>query len=72
VKKVTGFARIEMKALSNGKSHIYPVKEENASWKTITIERVAVKRGKVKIGFHSEGTANAFCYVDDMTLVKIK
>ncbi|HEX7906014.1 MAG TPA: family 43 glycosylhydrolase [Chitinophagaceae bacterium] len=72
VKNSSGFAKLEMYAVSNGKTRFYSIKKENESWKTITIERVPVKRGKLEIGFLAEGMANAFCYVDDVSLVKTK
>jgi hypothetical protein len=72
VKNSSGFAKIEMYVESNGKSKSYTIKDENTSWKTITIERVHVKGGNVVIGFFAEGTAHAFCYVDDVTFVKTK
>jgi hypothetical protein len=72
VRNSSGFTKLEMYALSNDKTLTYSIKEENAAWKTISIERIAVKGGKVEIGFNAEAAANAFCYVDDVTLVKIK
>lgn len=72
LKNSSGFAKLEMYTVSDGKIRFFTVKEENASWKTIAIERVAVKGGKAEIGFLAEGTANSFCYVDDVTLVKTK
>lgn len=72
VKNSSGFAKLEMYAVSNGKNSSCNFKEENATWKTITIKRVLVKAGKVEIGFVAEAVANAFCYVDDVTFVKIK
>ncbi|MBK8090326.1 MAG: family 43 glycosylhydrolase [Chitinophagaceae bacterium] len=72
VKSSSGFTKFEMYAVSDGKIRFFTVKEENASWKTITIERVPVKGGKVEIGFLAEGTANSFCYVDDISLVKTR
>ena len=72
VKNSSGFAKLEMYALSNNKDRMYSIIEENASWKTISIERIAVKGGKVEIGFRAAGVANAFCYVDDISLVKSK
>lgn len=68
----SGFKKLEMYAVSNGKALMYAVKEENASWKTISINRIAVKGGKVVIGFEAEAAADAFCYVDDVILVKTK
>lgn len=72
VKNSIGFTKLQMFAESNGKMQLYPIVEENTSWKTITIAGVMVKSGKVEIGFVAEGAANAFCYVDDVTFVKIK
>ncbi len=72
VKSSSGFTKLEMYAVSDGKIRFFTVKEENTSWKTITIERVPVKGGKVDIGFLAEGTANSFCYVDDISLVKTR
>jgi Glycosyl hydrolases family 43 len=71
IRNSSGFDKLEMYAVGNG-SRIYPVKKENQSWKTISIERIAVKGGKVEIGFLAEGAANAFFYVDDVSLVKTK
>ncbi|WP_240670962.1 family 43 glycosylhydrolase [Lacibacter luteus] len=72
VKNSSGFTVLNMYAQSNEKVRFYSIKEENANWKTITIERVLVKGGKVEIGFVAEGAANAFCYVDDVMLVRAK
>ncbi len=72
VRNSNGFSKLEMFALSNGVEQHYNVKDENAAWKTISIEGVFIKNGKVEIGFLAEGTANAFCYVDDVALVKTK
>jgi hypothetical protein len=46
------------------------IEDENPSWKTIRIADVLVKNSKITIGFYANGTANAFCLVDDVTLVK--
>ena len=59
-----------MYALSNGKRLIYNLKEENPSWATITIKNIPVKAGKIEIGFLADGTANASCQIDDVSLVK--
>ena len=65
-----GFGNLEMYALCNDNKFKYSIKEENTSWKTISITNIDVKGGKVEIGFLAEGTANAFCHIDDATLVK--
>ena len=61
-----------MYATSKDKVHTYSIKEENAIWKTIKIEHITIRDGKVEIGFVAEGAANSFCYVDDISLVKSK
>jgi hypothetical protein len=48
----------------------YSIKE-NASWITISIDKIPVVHGKIEIGFRAEGAANAYCYVDDVSLVKM-
>lgn len=72
VKNSSGFNKLDMYAVSNGKALTYSFKEENAAWKTITIERIAIKGGKIDIGFLAQGNANSFCYVDDVLLVRKK
>lgn len=72
IKNSEGFANLEMYVVSNGKKLQYAIKEKNDSWKTITITNIPVKGGKAEVGFLAEGKANAFCYVDDVSLVKIK
>lgn len=70
VRNSAGFARLEMYAGSKDKSLKYSIKNENEAWKTIEIKRIAVKGGRVEVGFWAEGAADAFCYVDDVSLVK--
>ena len=72
VKNSSGFSQLEMYAESNGRSFTKNMEAESSSWKTISIERIAVRYGKVEIGFLSTGTANAFCYIDDVSLIKMK
>jgi hypothetical protein len=72
IKNSSGFNKLQMYAVSAGKSFSYNIDAENASWKTISIQLIAVKGGKLEIGFNAEAVANAFCYVDDVSLVKMK
>lgn len=72
VKNSSGFSKMEMYAVSNGKRLKYDLKEESAVWKTARIDRIQVKDGKVEIGFGVEAAAHAFCNVDDVTLVRTK
>jgi hypothetical protein len=70
VQNSSGFTKLEMYAQSNGKTLTNSFKNENISWQTITIKDILVKGGKADIGFSAEGSANAFCHIDDITLVK--
>lgn len=70
VKNSNGFTNLEMYALSKGKTFKYDIKDENATWKTITINNITINDGKVEVGFIADGTANSYCYVDDVSLVR--
>lgn len=70
VKNSSGFTRLDMYAVSNGKMLTHRITAENADWKTIELENILVRDGKVEIGFVAHGEANAACYVDDVSLVK--
>jgi len=72
IKNSNDFTNLEMYAQSNGKTLSSLIKNENPDWKTIVIKNIAVKAGKAEVGFRAEGNANAFCFVDDVTLVKSK
>ena len=72
VKNSSGFSKLEMYTVSNGKLLTYGIVEENTTWKTIKIEHLSVKDGRVEIGFLAEGGANALCCVDDISLLKVQ
>ncbi len=63
--------RLEMFAKSNGKTFKFSIEGENTTWKTIKIENIKIENGQVDIGFIADGSANAFCYIDDVALVKM-
>lgn len=70
VKNSYGFANLEMYAVSGDETFKYSIKEENTTWKTISITNVIINAGKVEISFLAEGSANASCQIDDVALVK--
>ncbi|WP_202020447.1 family 43 glycosylhydrolase [Mucilaginibacter mali] len=70
VKNSAGFATLDMYAESKGKAMKYSIKGENAAWQTITLAHIPVKGGKVEVGFFADGAAKAFCWVDDVGLVR--
>lgn len=69
-KNSSGFSKLEMYAESGGSIFKYSIQNENSLWQTFTVRNIAVKGGKVEIGFLAEATANAFCDIDDVSLVK--
>jgi hypothetical protein len=72
VKNSSGFSKLEMYAESDGKFNNFNFAAASPEWKTIFIDRIKVKGGKIEIGFVAEGSANAFCFIDDVSLVKTK
>ncbi|MEO5910396.1 MAG: family 43 glycosylhydrolase [Pelobium sp.] len=69
IKNSNGFSKLALYANSHGKTFSLNVKEANESWKTIQLDHIKIVDGKVEIGFIAKGEANAFCDVDDITLV---
>lgn len=72
VRNSVGFGKLDMYAFSNGQRFVFSINGETTTWKTIKLERINVKNGKVEIGFLAEGNANAYCYVDDVELIKVQ
>lgn len=70
VKNSKGFNKLQMYAMSNNKTNVYTISGENSDWISISIDHVEVKGGMAEIGFIADGKAHAFCYVDDVMLVK--
>jgi hypothetical protein len=72
VKNSNGFSKLKMYADGIGGHRSFNIETANISWKKISIEHTPVKDGKLEIGFLVEAAANAFCYVDDVSLVREK
>jgi hypothetical protein len=70
IKNSGNFANLEMYATSDSKTLKYSVSKENTAWKTIIIENIMIENEMIVIGFLADGSANAFCYVDDISLLK--
>ena len=71
IRSSPGFDQLEMYAESNGKVSKCKIKKENSEWQTNSLN-IAVSDGKIEIGFVANGAANAFCYVDDVSLIRLK
>ncbi|GAB3573924.1 family 43 glycosylhydrolase [Spirosoma luteolum] len=66
------FTKLVMYATTNGKTVSYPIETANADWLSIRLESVDIRQGEVEIGFLADGMPGAFCYVDDVTLVRAR
>lgn len=69
IKNTQGFDELVMYAKSDNDTFSLKITEENSVWKTIRIQNISIKKGKVEIGFLATATANSFCTIDDLTLV---
>ncbi len=70
IKNSSGFAKLQIYAEGKGGNFTANIGKANDTWTTVTIKNISVRAGKVEIGFLAEGEANAFCYVDDVSLIK--
>lgn len=70
VRNSLGFSKLQIYAKSVGKIFADDIKKENPEWQTIQLKHIKVKNGEVEIGFLADGKANAFCLVDDVSLIK--
>lgn len=71
VKHSYGFKELKMYATSNEKLLTYSLRQNNAAeWQKIELKNIPVRNGKVEIGFLVEGNAKAYCYIDDVNLVR--
>ena len=70
LKNSEGFERFEMYAQCGEKRYTCRVKKASPTWRTIEIERVRVRGGKVEIGFRAKAVAGAWACVDDVTFVR--
>jgi hypothetical protein len=39
-------------------------------WEEVQLRHIPIKNGQVEIGVEADGTAGAFCYIDDIRLVR--
>ncbi|MDO3695559.1 family 43 glycosylhydrolase [Wenyingzhuangia sp. chi5] len=70
VKHSDGFQNLEMYAKSGKKNYKFSIKKQT-DWSTISIKDIKVTDNKIEIGFIADGKANAYCLVDDVSLVKM-
>jgi hypothetical protein len=71
-KRSSGFGDLYMYASSNGKEYKQKLSKADENWNNITVPNISIKNGHVEIGFFANGKANAYCYIDDVTLIRSK
>ncbi|WP_294185822.1 hypothetical protein [uncultured Sphingobacterium sp.] len=71
-KRGSGFEDLYMYALSDGKAYKKKLSKADQHWSDITLANISIKNGRVEIGFMASGKANAYCYIDDVTLIRSK
>ncbi len=68
IKNSPGFRKLELYVL--GQSRQFQTIGSCPEWTTITLKNVQVRNGKIEIGIYAAGEANAFCLMDDLSLVR--
>jgi hypothetical protein len=71
-KRGSGFEDLYMYALSDGKAYKQKLSKVDQHWRNITLANISIKNGRVEIGFMARGKANAYCHIDDVTLIRSK
>ena len=64
------FNELYMYAKSGGETFKADITDADSKWHAYTIEGVEVKGGTVEVGFYADGSANVWCHIDDVTLVR--
>lgn len=70
IKNSPGFTHLSMYAKIKNRMFKQDIKDAHITWTNIRIKGIPVKDSSVEIGFLAEGTKAAFCYVDDVVMVK--
>lgn len=70
IKNTANFDELTMYAESGDITEELPIEEANASFTEFTLSDITVSENKVEIGFVARGKANAYAYIDDVTLVR--
>lgn len=62
------FQQLELFAVSKGKRYSTKIEGENKNWRSIRLEKIKVKGGKLEIGLMADAEAGAVCLLDDVEL----
>ena len=69
VKASTTFNELYMYAKSGDETFKADITDTDTQWHAYSIENVTVKDGAVEVGFYADGAANAWCHIDDVSLI---
>jgi len=72
VKVSAGISNVQMYAESGGKRRTQVHVGWGDDWMSVVLIKIPIKKGKAEIGFYVSGLADAFCYIDDVSLVREK
>lgn len=64
------FNSLKMYAISGGTISRETLIKLKGDWEEVQLRHIPIKNGQVEIGVEADGTAGAFCYIDDITLVR--
>ncbi len=70
IKNGGNFQKLQMYAESGDVSMSIDIPQNQSEWTDVTMKNVTVSGGKVTVGFKTDGEANAWCNIDDVTFVK--
>lgn len=72
MKYTSGFNDLYLYAESGGRKLMTRLAPGASGWTTVELNKIAVRNGKVEIGFYADGRGGASCQVDDVLLIKEK
>ena len=70
VKTSTTFNELYMYAKVGFDSQRIDLPSGNASWQRVELKDVKIRDGRVEVGFYADGAANAWCRIDDVSLIR--
>lgn len=69
IKAGTPFNELYMYATSGNRTFKTDITNADSQWHQYTVSDVVIEGGAVEVGFYADGMADAWCHIDDVTLV---
>ena len=70
VKTSAAFNELYMYAKVGMKLYRIDLPSGNSQWQKVELKDVKIKDGRAEVGFYADGTANTWCHIDDVSLVR--